>query len=63
MIPDALTWPEGWCESFKYGKIAGTKSPPEAKMIIFHGLPKPDQAIAGVHKWEPTPWIKNYWIV
>ena len=67
-------WPDGWCPSFKYHcvkpwPLAYFKDPtlPQgAKIVIFHGHPLPDEAIAGkTHNWyrpiRPTGWIKDYW--
>jgi len=67
-------WPDAWVPSFKY-KCAPSwlqswfKSPsiPDgAKIILFHGLPNPPEAIKGISgKWyrhiKPSPWIKDYW--
>lgn len=72
-------WPEKWCRSFKRHAIPKMpfryfKTPqiPEgAKIVVFHGHPHPDEAIAG--KWKgfsvksfhkfvrKTPWIARYW--
>ncbi|PID45933.1 MAG: glycosyltransferase [Proteobacteria bacterium] len=67
-------WPEQWCPSFKYhcmypwplNYFLTAKIPPEAKVIIFHGHPDPDEAIAGITtKWyrhvRPTKWIEQHW--
>lgn len=67
-------WPKAWCRSFKRhcvhkGLAAWRHKPtiPEgAKIIIFHGLPNPDDAIAGRSgKWYrkvlPTPWVAEHW--
>lgn len=63
MIPDAQTWPKGWCKSFKYDQLDGRNEPSEdTKMVIFHGHPKPEEAIAGFHKWAPTPWVADLWL-
>lgn len=71
-------WPSKWCKSFKRHCISSNalinwiKSPtlPEyAKIIVFHGYPKPDQAAIGgcttnkFWRWlRPATWIKKYWI-
>jgi hypothetical protein len=67
-------WPEEWCRSFKRHCIQkGLKSwfirpqiPENARIIIFHGKPHPDDAIAGISgKWYrrvlPTPWVAEHW--
>ena len=38
-----------------------------SRIILFHGLPNPPEAIKGQSgKWyrhiKPSPWIKDYWI-
>ena len=68
-------WPETWCRSFKVHCIPGgilnwirtPVQPKGAKIIVFHGNPKPSDAIAG--QWpgswrkhvRPTPWIAEHW--
>ncbi len=70
-------WPAGWCASFKYGCMRPfpqslfeeARIPDSAKIIIFHGYPTPDDAIAGKIRGckklfrflRPTTWIKDYW--
>lgn len=67
-------WPDEWVPSFKYKCAPGWLRswfsapliPQGAKIIIFHGLPNPPEAIKGISgKWyrhiQPTPWIKDYW--
>lgn len=67
-------WPDTWCCSFKrhcmhsfpLSLIQAPQPPAAAKIIVFHGHPNPDEAIAGdAGKWyrfmRPTPWIKQYW--
>lgn len=69
-------WPDTWCKSFKRhcmhsfpGSLFRTpRVPANAKVIVFHGHPHPDEAIRGESgKWyralRPTPWIKDYWQV
>ncbi len=68
-------WPNSWTPSFKYhcapnlllSWFKAPTIPKDAKIIIFHGLPNPPEAIKGISgKWyrhiKPTPWIKDYWI-
>jgi hypothetical protein len=67
-------WPKSWCPSFKHNCVAwGPASylctpqlPADARVVVFHGRPKPEEAIAGqCGKWvrhiRPTPWIERYW--
>jgi hypothetical protein len=68
-------WPDDWVPSFKYKcapswltswfKAPGI--PQNAKIILFHGLPNPPEAIKGISgKWyrhiQPSQWIEDYWI-
>lgn len=52
--PELPTWPEKWCVSYKLH--AKTSVPPEAKLVCFHGPPKPSEVPAG-------SWLDNYWRV
>jgi len=75
-------WPEAWCRSFKkhclppwYRRPFSTPNMPRgAKLLAFHGVPKPEDAIAGrwgrrpipllkrVYKTiQPSPWLREYW--
>lgn len=67
-------WPDTWCPSFKHDCVAlgplsyitTPKIPEGAKVIVFHGDPKPEDALAGKgSKWyrkiRPTPWVSDYW--
>lgn len=67
-------WPQRWCPSFKYHCIppfpqnlwATPRIPPEAKVLLFHGYPTPEQAQSGISgKWyryfKASPWIADYW--
>jgi len=68
-------WPDEWVPSFKYkccpswlkSWFVAPSIPLGAKIIQFHGLPNPSEAIIGQSgKWyrhiQPSPWIKDYWI-
>lgn len=75
-INDIKFWPEEWCRSFKIHCLPGgilnwfitPKQPANAKIIVFHGNPKPSDAIIG--RWpgswrkhvRPTEWIARYWL-
>ncbi|MDG4866953.1 hypothetical protein P8631_02935 [Guyparkeria sp. 1SP6A2] len=67
-------WPAEWCVSFKkhcmpprlLAPFVPAKEPKAAKVVVFHGHPKPDEAIRGEWKgkWKwmrSTPWIARYW--
>lgn len=68
-------WPEEWCKSFKCHCLPGgifnwfktPKLPKGAKIIVFHGNPKPEDAIVGCWPgtWRkhvrPTPWVEQFW--
>jgi hypothetical protein len=71
----ALTyWPRDWCVSFKYGCMPkfplnffkAPRIPVGAKIVVFHGLPTPADAIVGKGKGllrhvKPTAWIADHW--
>jgi hypothetical protein len=67
-------WPDDWVPSFKYqccpswfkSWFEAPSLPKGARVILFHGLPNPPEAIIGRSgKWyrhiQPSPWIKDYW--
>ena len=67
-------WPDDWVPSFKYqccpswfkSWFEAPSIPKGARVILFHGLPNPPEAIIGRSgKWyrhiQPSPWIKDYW--
>lgn len=66
-------WPPGWCVSFKYdclptwplNYLRAAECPPDARIIFFHGNPKPHEAIEGFGNLrrftKPTPWLADYW--
>ena len=79
-------WPENWFASFrfhcmpKFGPVRHFVTPkiPKnrtgLKVIVFHGMPNPKEAIQGIwkmkkdQKWKrlykvclPTKWIEDYW--
>jgi hypothetical protein len=68
-------WEDEWVPSFKYkccpswlkSWFLAPSIPKGARIILFHGLPNPPEAIIGRSgKWyrhiQPSPWIKDYWI-
>jgi hypothetical protein len=67
-------WDDSWVPSFKYhcvppfplSWIKAPSIPEGAKIILFHGLPNPPEAIKGISgKWyrhiKPSLWIEKYW--
>ena len=74
-IGDIDYWPDSWCKSFKRHCMPGyiiryfktPVRPPSVKIVVFHGNPKPEDAIKGgffgsIWKYiRPTPWIKDGW--
>ncbi len=67
-------WPAEWCVSFKkhcmpsrlLAPFVRPREPKQAKIVVFHGHPKPDEAIRGEWKgkWKwmrSTPWVARYW--
>ncbi len=80
-VRDMSYWPAEWCVSFKRHCLPGgikwhgmpanwlmpSKVPAGAKIVVFHGHPNPDDALAGrwpggIHKGlKPATWIGDYW--
>jgi len=68
-------WPADWATSFKRHAIPPfplnlflePKIPPGTRILVFHGLPDPDQALEGYRprrlhrRTRPAPWITDYW--
>lgn len=72
-------WPEAWCPSFKHGLlppwplylVRAPALPPEARVVVFTGHPRPDEAMRGrwPAKWykkfyralPPVPWVAEHW--
>ena len=68
-------WPEAWCKSFKYHCIPRWPShywrapfiPEDAKILVFHGVINPPDALAGRSNRRgrvvrPAPWIDEHWV-
>jgi hypothetical protein len=67
-------WPRAWCPSYKHdcvpllpmGWFKKPSLPAGAKVVVFHGDPKPEDAITGGYgsKWyrliRPAPWLADY---
>ena len=68
-------WDKGWCVSFKRNCLQPfplnfflePKDPIDAKILIFHGRPTPEQAYqgfmgkGGLRYVKPTKWLDKYW--
>ncbi len=67
-------WPEDWVCSFKRTcrpvfplNLVRPPRRPATKILVFHGAPDPDQAVAGFvgkkrhHRTLPAPWILDDW--
>ncbi|HEX5078119.1 MAG TPA: glycosyltransferase [Geminicoccaceae bacterium] len=73
-VGEVTFWPHGWCRSFKHDCLPArplrpfreARIPADAKVIVFHGEPKPPGAARGL--WpksitglRPVRWIDEYW--
>jgi hypothetical protein len=67
-------WPAEWCVSFKHNCLPVfplnylqiPRIPRGARIVVFHGHPNPDEAVAGrghglLRHVRPTPWIAEHW--
>lgn len=67
-------WPEEWVRSYKRTcrpafplNLVRAPRKPDTKILVFHGAPDPDQALAGFvgkklhHRILPAPWIRDDW--
>ena len=68
-------WPDEWCRSFKYhcmqpfplAFFRAPKTPAGTRLLIFHGFPKPEEAIVGTCRKfglryaKPSPWLAEHW--
>ena len=67
-------WPETWCRSFKrhcvhwfpLSLFRDPSIPDDARVIVFHGMPNPPDALVGRsgkwYRWvRPTRWIAEHW--
>lgn len=68
-------WDKGWCVSFKrhclwpfpLNYFLTPKDPVDAKILVFHGRPNPQQAYkgfwgkGGLRYVKPTKWLDKYW--
>ena len=67
-------WPAAWCASWKYHCVPrfpanywrAPSIPPGARILIFHGVINPPDALEGrsPHAWRramPAPWLAEHW--
>jgi hypothetical protein len=66
-------WPKAWCQSFRVSCLAPwplrawqtPRQPPDCRVLVFHGEPKPPEALVGRpglgQTFRPAPWIADYW--
>lgn len=66
-------WPAAWCVSFKYDCLPpwplnytrAAQCPPGARIVFFHGHPKPHEALEGYYRLrrftQPTAWLTDHW--
>jgi hypothetical protein len=73
-VPELTFWPATWCRSFKHDclparllrRVMPARLPPGAKIVVFHGHPKPPDAARGVWReprkgLRPVPWVARHW--
>ena len=73
-VGEVTFWPASWCRSFKHDCLPGwplrafrqASIPAGAKIIVFHGDPKPPDAARGVWpnrrtRLAPVPWVLEHW--
>jgi hypothetical protein len=73
-VGEVTFWPESWCRSFKHDclpvrplrSFRQARIPVDAKIIVFHGDPKPPDAARGLWPKSLTGlravrWVDEYW--
>jgi hypothetical protein len=73
-VPELTFWPATWCRSFKHDclpprllrRVRAAVLPAGAKIVVFHGHPKPPDAARGIWRepgkgLRPAPWIADHW--
>jgi hypothetical protein len=68
-------WPREWCASWKYhcvpswplNYVMPPSMPSGARILVFHGVINPPDALAGrsTHAWRrarPAPWLAQHWV-
>jgi hypothetical protein len=73
-VGEVTFWPPGWCRSFKHDclparplrRFREARIPPDTRIVVFHGEPKPPDAARGL--WpksrtglRPVSWVNEYW--
>ena len=70
-------WPESWARSYKrhcrpifpLNLVRVPRLPKGCRILVFHGRPDPDEAVAGYrgkklhHHTKPAPWVAGHWQV
>ena len=73
--PRMAFWPKQWTISFKehcrpvfpLNYLVEARCPPDARIVVFHGRPDPDEAAYGFrgkkihHYVKPTTWVRELW--
>jgi hypothetical protein len=66
-------WPKAWCQSYRANCLPlwpmrlwqAPQAPPDCRVLVFHGEPKPPEAIDGraglFATFRPSPWLAPYW--
>jgi hypothetical protein len=66
-------WPDAWCQSFRVSCLAPwpvrawatPRRPDDCRVLVFHGEPKPPEALVGrralLQTFRPAPWIADQW--
>ena len=66
-------WPGAWCQSFRVSCLAPwpvrawatPRRPADCRVLVFHGEPKPPEALVGrpalFQTFRPAPWIADFW--
>jgi hypothetical protein len=66
-------WPRAWCQSFRVSCLAPwplrawlpPRRPETCRVLIFHGEPKPPEALVGrpglIQTFRPSRWLEAYW--
>ncbi len=73
--PQMVFWPKHWTISFKehcrplfpFNYLIEARRPRDARIVVFHGRPDPDEAAYGYqdhkihHYVRPTRWVRELW--
>jgi hypothetical protein len=67
-------WPAAWCQSYRVSCLAPwplrlwerPRPPTDCRVLVFHGVPKPREAMVGragllLQTWRPAPWLGDLW--